>query len=139
MSAHENSELARIPLGDNVVKRYGNPYFVAHRADLQGVLEQACFANPAIRIHMGSRVDEVQSDDNGVTIRVKGEDTTRDHTGIGLVAADGVWSRLRSSHFKAPSAPHSGRTAIRGLIHADRLPADHDLDNVQLWHFAFLE
>jgi salicylate hydroxylase len=53
-----NSELlAEIPLGAEAEDRFGAPYLVIHRADLQKVLVAACEAHPKITIELGATID----------------------------------------------------------------------------------
>ncbi len=48
------AEVARVPLGDFAEQRWGAPYLVAHRADLQQALLTAVAANPQIRLTTGA-------------------------------------------------------------------------------------
>ena len=49
--------LASVALGQTAESRYGAPYLVIHRADLQRVLVEACTANPLITIDLAATVD----------------------------------------------------------------------------------
>ncbi len=60
--------LARAPLGAVAEARYGAPYWVIHRGDLQAVLLEAVRAHPDIALHLGARVEDFAVHDNGVTI-----------------------------------------------------------------------
>ena len=48
MDAVQGDMIAEIPLQEAFRKRFGNPYAVVHRADLHGVLLDACRAHPLI-------------------------------------------------------------------------------------------
>ena len=133
MSARSNRQISQIPLGARAIERYGAPYLVVHRADLQQVLAGAARANPDIVLHMGKRIDDVASHANGITALAYGEGRIEEHLGAALVAADGVWSKLRSAHFGGADARFSGFLAWRGLVAADQLPGAQDLENIQLW------
>lgn len=133
MSARSGNEIVRIPLGRHAIERYGRPYLVIHRADLQQVLASACADDPDIALHMGSRVDDVAVHANGVTALVNQGSHMNEFQALGLIAADGVWSRLRRVHFEAPPSIYSGLTAWRALIAAERLPGSQDMESVQLW------
>lgn len=133
MSGRSGREIVSIPLGRHVTERYGRPYLVAHRADLQQVLASACASDPDITLHMGARLDDVAAHANGVTALVGEQARMNEHKGIALVAADGVWSRLRKVHFQAKPAVYSGLTAWRALVSTDHFPGSQDLESTQLW------
>src|SRR5215203_1495676 len=48
LDAVTGTEIANIPLGERFKERFGNPYAVAHRADIHGALLEACRASPRI-------------------------------------------------------------------------------------------
>jgi salicylate hydroxylase len=54
MNARTARVLARAPLGAVADKRYGAPYWVIHRGDLQAVLLDAVRAHPDIVLHLGT-------------------------------------------------------------------------------------
>lgn len=135
-SGHGGRELAQVPLGSTALDRYGAPYLVVHRADLQQVLAAAAHDDPDIDIHMGSRLEDATSHPNGVTGLSYGAGTMREHTASALIAADGVWSELRKRVFGAGDAVFSGYIAWRGLVPAASLPGSFDLGNVQLFMAA---
>src|ERR1044072_3875821 len=53
IKAQTGRDIARIPLGGDAEQRYGAPYWVIHRADLQGVLaaalEESAGGTPRLR------------------------------------------------------------------------------------------
>lgn len=69
--------LNSLPLGAYAEGRYGAPYCVIHRADLQTVLAQACEAQPLVTLKLGSPLQPGQSDGP-------------------VIAADGVHSAWRT-------------------------------------------
>src|SRR5207253_6740200 len=87
--------LARAPLGTDAEARYGAPYWVIHRGDLQAALVEAVAATPDIALHLGTRVEDFASHGKGVTVAAhRGGQSVEEH-GIALVGADGLWSTLR--------------------------------------------
>lgn len=80
ISLHDGRSGARLnslPLGAYAEGRYGAPYCVIHRADLQAVLAEACEASELVSLKLGSLL--------------KPGDTTEP-----VIAADGVHSRWRT-------------------------------------------
>jgi 2-polyprenyl-6-methoxyphenol hydroxylase-like FAD-dependent oxidoreductase len=133
MSALSGRQIAAIPLGGTAIRRYGAPYLVAHRADLQQILVREAHRHPAINLQLAARIEDFSSHRNGVTALVLQNGKLNEVQGCALVAADGVWSVLRTRCFGARQAEHSGFTAWRALISVEQLSGAYDLDNVQLW------
>jgi salicylate hydroxylase len=95
MSARPARVLARAPLGATAEQRYGAPYWVIHRGDLQAVLLDAVRADSNITLHLGMRVEDFASHLNGVTISARSSHRSSEDRGTALIAADGLWSSLR--------------------------------------------
>ena len=62
------SVLTRIPLGGHALARYGAPYWVAHRADLQATLLDAARTSPDIVLRLGTRIDDFVVHGHGVSV-----------------------------------------------------------------------
>jgi salicylate hydroxylase len=133
MNAQTARVLARAPLGAAVARRYGAPYWVIHRGDLQKVLLDAVRANPDVALQLGTRVEDFAVHGNGVTIAALASGSPFEERGIALVGADGLWSsvRARLGHRSAPR--FAGHTAWRALVPADAVVADLRQPMVNLW------
>ena len=94
-NARTGRVLARAPLGDAAAQRYGAPYWIIHRGDLQAILLEAAAANPDIVLRLGTRVDDFAIHGNGITVAAHSPRETIEERGLALVGADGTWSRLR--------------------------------------------
>lgn len=99
--------LAAVALGDFAAKRWGAPYLVIHRGDLQGILLDAALREPQISIRFGTKIDPATKADL-------------------IVCADGVWSSMRARIPGASPARFSGHVAWRALLEADH-PAFADI------------
>lgn len=114
--------LAVVPLGQAAEERWGAPYVVAHRADLQRALLEAVEAVSGITLHRGTRVEDALVRNDGATLTVSQRGQSRLVDCDLLVAADGVWSRLRQlaggreSHFTGYAA---FRTVVSGRAMTD--------------------
>jgi salicylate hydroxylase len=142
------ARLAHIPLGELAAARYGAPYWVIHRADLQTALAEAVCANPDITFTLDAELDRFSASPEGViahvvagrTSRAADDGTTRDIPGSALIGADGLSSLVR--HWLTQSSPwqpasnaprYANRTAWRATIPAARVPAEFRAPAVHLW------
>ena len=133
MNAQSAHMLARAPLGAAAEARYGAPYWVIHRGDLQAVLIEAVGAHQDISLHLGARVEDFALHKNGVTISALASQRPVEERGCALICADGLWSKLRErlGHRAAPQFAH--HTAWRALAPADALVPDLRAPAVNLW------
>jgi len=132
-SARSGRLLAQAPLGANVAQRYGAPYWVIHRGDLQAALREAVAATPAITLELGTRVEGFAARDGGVAVSASQGAQSREAQGLALIAADGLWSTLRQrlGHRAAPRA--AGHTAWRTLVPTEAAPRSLTVPAVNLW------
>ncbi len=74
-------------------QRYGAPYWVAHRADLQRILLDAVRSQPAIRLVMGRSVEEVADGPDGASLTFVTASGARETLAVdAIIGADGLWS-----------------------------------------------
>jgi salicylate hydroxylase len=133
INAQSARVLARAPLGATAEQRYGAPYWVVHRGDLQAVLLEAVRTHPDIALHLGARVEDFAVHGSGVTIAALSSQRAFEERGLALIAADGLWSTLRGrlGHGGEPHFAH--HTAWRALVPADAVVGDLSSPLVQLW------
>jgi salicylate hydroxylase len=119
-NAKDLRELARVPLGDLAEKRWGAPYLVVHRADLQGALLAAANRSGQIALATNSVVGDFQSaGPDATTVTVEADGVKQSHEGALLVGADGVWSTLRNAASPGPPTRSAKLVAWRRTISAD--------------------
>lgn len=126
-------EVASVPLGESISRRFGNPYWVVHRADLQNALLAAVKRHTDIDLRLGCEVTEVVV--NGprhVAFTLRHAGTEQPMEADALIGADGVWSSLRSIIPAQHDARFAGQTAYRTTIPAAGLPS-WMLINTGLW------
>jgi salicylate hydroxylase len=131
--ARSGKEIVRVPLGAYVEQRYGSPYWVIHRGDLQAVLLNAVRANPDIALTLGGKVQDLAVHPNGVTAQVRFGPQVEEERCVGVVGADGLWSTLRE-RLGYTDAPHFRRhTAWRAVVSAETLPPEFREPSINLW------
>jgi salicylate hydroxylase len=130
---YEGRDIVQVPLGSQALHRYGAPYWVARRADLQGALLGAVRANPDITLRLRARAEDFAVHANGVTVQLRTANGTDDDHGIALVGADGLWStvRTRLGDLKAPRFAH--RTAWRAMLPTRLLLPEYREPVISLW------
>jgi salicylate hydroxylase len=106
--------LTKIPLGETARRRYGAPYLLIHRADLQACLRTAAEAEPNVRLELGRKVRNVRP--TGDAVRIDAGDETADADL--LLAADGIHSVIRTSFFGHEGPSPAQRVAWRATIAA---------------------
>lgn len=127
--------LYRLSVGETALERYGAPYWVVHRADLQDVLVKAVMASPNIILKRGSVFTHLS--ENGTNDRVTVSlDTlsgveTRNHDAV--IGADGLWSKVRIALGDESRPRYSGFRAYRAVVPRDVLPASFHRPVVGAW------
>ena len=124
--------LTAVP-GKTFRRRYGFPYRVIHRTDLQSVLAAAVARMPAIHLHLGTTIAESKLQSDSLLIRLKRQGGGEVVQAAALIGADGVWSAQRETIPGGAEPKPIGRTAWRALIPADVAPTFIDMTRVGLW------
>jgi salicylate hydroxylase len=162
-SAATGREIATMRLGAAMLERYGAPYWVVHRADLQKALIEAIAEQPRITLTLGATVDNFtigptgvrtgvsfptldsgcptlagHASKNGVDPRSRGTVRRRgagrvDYRATALIGADGLWSRLHALLGVGTTPRFAGRSAFRALIPAGQLSPAEREPIVNLW------
>jgi salicylate hydroxylase len=123
LRAVSGREIVRVPLGRAAELRYGAPYWVIHRADLQAGLIEALEATPDFVLRLGRKVDDYAVHAHGITVQARGRSDAIDEHGIALIGADGLWSTVRGKLGDRRPPQFRRRTAWRALVPADRVAA----------------
>lgn len=112
-------KLAKVPLGDAAERRWGAPYLVTHRADLQSALA-ACVARESdVALRLGATVRDFAIHPKGITASIDIDGRVTEAGGRLVVGADGVWSTLRRLAGHRGTSSSTGRVAWRVTVRAD--------------------
>lgn len=133
MSARAGGEIARLPLGEAASFRAGAPYWVIHRADLQGALQAAVNDHPDIDLRLGCQFEDVTKHAKGLTVVQRRGNVRQGELAVALIGADGIWSSVRHHLFPDVQPQFSGLIAWRGTLDATALPREYTSARVQLW------
>jgi salicylate hydroxylase len=132
--ARDGAVLARLPLSD-AERRWGAPYLVAHRADLQEALQAAVAGMPGIELRLGIAVAGFAMEKNRIAVGAKHGLIRLRFDGAALIGADGLWSEVRQRLAFSGDAPPSpaSRTAWRATLPIGDLPGEFAMPEVGLW------
>ncbi len=125
--------LARATLGEEAARRHGAPWLLVLRADLQRALHEAASDLVDIVFELGAEVMDFAAHARGVTALAQRAGKNEEHTGLALIGADGLWSRLRARLHGAEPPDFPGLVAWRALVPAEKLPASFAEPTVRLW------
>jgi salicylate hydroxylase len=131
--ASSGRDIVRIPLGSTAEVRYGAPYWVIHRADLQAGLLAEANAHPDIELRLGCQFEDATAHAKGLTVVQRSGNHRQQDIALALIGADGVWSTVRHQLFPHAGAQFSGLIAWRGTLDATTLPREYTSARVQLW------
>jgi salicylate hydroxylase len=130
MDGLSGDEVAHIPVDQPFRDRFRNPYAVIHRADLHGVLYDACVANSSIALVKNERVLGYEKTSAGVTVRTESGKSWQAAAAIG---ADGVRSKIREQMTGGDALRLSGHVAYRAVLPIEDMPEDLRWNAVTLW------
>jgi salicylate hydroxylase len=108
-------------LGHSVCKKYGNPYWLMHRADYQAILKQKAL-DLGVQLLLSSKVSSIDFETTTVTT-VNGKVLQADV----IVGADGLRSSVRELLLGHPDPPHAtGDLAHRVTLNAETVFANSE-------------
>jgi len=122
----DGSVLNHTPLGDELRRVFGAPYYLVHRADLQQAL-LARIDPGVLNLHAVC----VGVDDDGDRVRLSFADGGTATAEV-VVGADGIHSAVRAS-IMDDRPRFVGRTVYRGLVPVDRLPYLRGDRRITMW------
>ena len=132
-NARSGRLLAQGQLGAISAQRYGAPYWVVHRGDLQAALCEAVAATPGITLQLGCKVEGFTTEPDGVVVSALHGSQALAARAQALIAADGLWSTLRQQVGHANAPRPAGHTAWRTLVPIEAAPKSGALPAVNLW------
>jgi salicylate hydroxylase len=122
--------LTRLPFGSWIAGRHGAPYWTAHRQDLHAALLETARSDPLITLQTGAGVESAEQTASSVKAHLTDGTTL---AGSVLVAADGLWSALRTQIFDGATPRPAGKSAYRTVVAASHLPEGLATNDVHIW------
>lgn len=118
-NARRGRLIAGIPLGEAAERRWGAPYLVVHRADLQSALVARAAREHDIVLAKGARVSDAALHARGATVSIDRGGRIDEVSCLLLVGADGVRSGVRGLGRGTRADRPSGNVAWRTTIRRD--------------------
>ena len=128
--ATSGAVLAALPLGADMVQRYGAAYASIHRADLHALLRAAVDQESSVQINAGQAISSYTEADGAVLVRTSQD---REIEGDALIGADGLRSTVRAQLLGDGAPRVSGHLAYRALVVQSALPAALRTNEVTAW------
>jgi salicylate hydroxylase len=132
-AVRSGDRIGEVALGSFVRERFGAPFWVVHRADLQRILLDAVRSETSIRLLMGRTVERVAQSPRAVTLALSTDSGQTEPAFDAAVGADGVWSAMRRSVGDDKAAAYRGYVAWRATIPHDQAPPDLSPTETGLW------
>ena len=128
--ATSGAVLAALPLGADMVQRYGAAYASIHRGDLHALLRAAVDQESSVQINAGQAISSYTEADGAVLVRTSQD---REIEGDALIGADGLRSTVRAQLLGDGAPRVSGHLAYRALVVQSALPAALRTNEVTAW------
>ena len=123
-------DIFRQNLGPSFTQRFGHPYRVAFRADVQRELLNAVQAEARCVVHTGDGIASFVPETQGVFAIT---DRGRRIAAAALVGADGIWSGIRQAIIGDGRPLTQGHIAYRAVVPVAALRGRLATDDVQIW------
>jgi salicylate hydroxylase len=128
--ARSGAKVTTLDLGESFRRRYRYPYIVMHRGDLLDALLAACRAEARIVLEPSREVVNAESHAGGVRATCADGQA---YEGEALIAADGLWSRLRKLVVDDGEPIPARYVAYRGTLPVEELWDGASINDVVLW------
>lgn len=133
-SLTRGTRIGEVALGSFMRERFGAPYWVIHRADLQTILLDAVRSRPNIRLVVGREVNDVQEKAGFVSLTAKTAGGAVEAVTAELaIGADGLRSQVRRFVGDARVPEYQGYVAWRATIGSQLVPAGIAMQETGLW------
>ena len=133
MNARNARQVAALTLGPEAEARYGAPFWVVHRGDLQRVLLNAVHTHPLITLRLGTDVAGHAIQQDGVAVAAKWRDLRVQENGAALIGADGLHSATRNALGLSAQPQFHGSSAWRATVPTAAMPQAWADADTHLW------
>jgi salicylate hydroxylase len=126
--------IGHVALGGFMESRFGAPYLVIQRADLQTILLDAVRGQPGVRLLVGRTATALTSETDRATVTIAAASGAVETLAADLVVgADGLWSVARAAAGDRRRPVHRGVAAWRATISREAAPPELQGNETGLW------
>lgn len=133
LDGRRGTRLAGGPMGAAAEARFGGPFLVIHRADLQSALLDAVREVPSITLRLGHTLENFTQDSTGVTLKLRNADGAATLAAEALIGADGLRSVVRGALQPQAKPSFRHRAAWRATVPVEALPTRLTDKVTRLW------
>jgi salicylate hydroxylase len=131
MDAVSGAAICDVPCGAEFRRRFGNPYAIAHRAEVHDALLRQCkSANSRITLRASSRVVDFSTNGSEVSVLLADGHKIR---ASALIGADGFRSRVRAQMVGDVEPRTTGGAIYHVLLPASAMPGTERRPFLTLW------
>lgn len=120
-------------MGASAESRFGGPFLVIHRADLQAALLDAVREVPAITLRLDQALEGFAPEGTGVALHLRHAGGDETFVADALIGADGLRSMVRGTLHPDARPSFRRRAAWRATVPVDALPARLTDPVTRLW------
>jgi salicylate hydroxylase len=133
-SMRSGREIGGVALGDFAEARFGAPYWVVHRSDLQTILLDLVRGHPNIQLWFGRSLEAANETPAGTQAVLTTSGGARQTLEADLlVGADGLWSTARKLLGDARKPVFQRAVAWRATVDASAVPSELTRNETGLW------
>jgi 2-polyprenyl-6-methoxyphenol hydroxylase-like FAD-dependent oxidoreductase len=122
--------IMRMPLGEDSIKRFNQPYAVTHRTDIHAAFLNAARGNNLVTLENNRKVEGYEDHGGHVAVTLAGGERVE---GRALIGCDGMWSMIRERIVGDGKPRVSGHIAYRGVLKREEVPEDLWRPDIVLW------
>ncbi|ARQ01527.1 3-hydroxybenzoate 6-monooxygenase [Pseudorhodoplanes sinuspersici] len=122
--------ITEVPLNEEFIRRFKQPYAVTHRHDIHATFLKACQGSGLITLETSREVADFEDDGKTATAVLKNGGRIK---GRALIGCDGLWSKIRGRVVGDGKPRVSGHIAYRAVLKKEDVPADLWQPGVILW------
>lgn len=119
--------------GKAAEERWGAPFLVIHRGDLQSALVEAVNEHPSITLNLGRRLEDLRAKPDHVRATLSKYGDEIEVRSRLLIASDGIWSKARGHVGLSQPANFSGCVAWRTVVPIENVPERFRKHQANLW------
>ncbi|HEY0292356.1 MAG TPA: FAD-dependent monooxygenase [Hansschlegelia sp.] len=125
--------LKTLPLGADAERRWGAPYRVVHRSDLQTILLEATRGETGVELTLGAEILSARETTFGAAVEIAKDGAAEMIEGGWLAGADGLRSVVRRAVKLPATVQATGLRAWRTVLPAGALPEAFGIRRVSVW------